>query len=184
LADPRTMSADLLPSAFAALEARMKAALAGDAALTAGRPAKLMRALDLRFRGQLFELTLPLEESDGRDVEDRFRALYRETYGYDLPNAEPEIVNARLSASVPVSTRSLPRRDAGASDGRPRMVELLGPDGAPQPVAAWERDDLTVGERLRGPLLIRDGGATIRVLAGQTLTPRPSGVLVIEEGRG
>lgn len=187
LVDPRRMSAETLPQAFAQLEARMRAALAGDAALTGGRPAKFMRALDLRFRGQLFELTLPLEgdRADGRDIEARFRALYRAAYGYDLPQAEPEIVNARLSASVPVFEHGLPAAEPRTARSGPDAVELLGPDGAPQRVAVWARADLPPGEVLRGPLLIRDGGATIRVLAGQRLMVRPSGVLVIEEeGRG
>ena len=186
LADPRTMDPGALAAAFAALDARMREALAGDAALVGDAPARFIRALDLRFRGQLFELTLPLGEGpvDGLEVERRFRALYRETYGYDLPNAEPEIVNARLSAAVTVSSHGLPRAAAKPGGGRPRMVELLDADGAARQVEAWAREDLPAGERLRGPLLIRDGGATARILAGQVLTVRPSGVLVVEEEEG
>jgi len=186
LVEPKAMTAEGFARVFGELEARMRAALAADAALTGGAPPRLSRALDMRFRGQLFELTLPLEEGpvDGADIERRFRALYRETYGYDLPAASPEIVNARLAASAVVSRHGLPRARTERGSGRPTRQSLLGPDGAPVPVDVWRRVDLPVGEGLRGPLLVHDDGATVRVLAGQILTARPSGVLVIEEEGG
>ena len=183
LVEPREMTADAIARVFEALGARMAEALAADAALTDVAAPTLSRALDLRFRGQLFELTLPLEEGpvDGGAVERRFRALYRETYGYDLPAAEPEIVNARLSATAPVSRRGLPQARPSRGVGRPSRQAVLGPDGRAAEVAVWRRAELPVGEALAGPLLVRDDGATVRVLEGQRLTARPSGVLAIEE---
>jgi N-methylhydantoinase A len=186
LVEPKNMSPDDFARVFGELEARMRAALEADAALTDGVAPRLVRALDLRFRGQLFELTLALEDGavDGGEVERRFRSLYRDTYGYDLPAASPEIVNARLAASVAVSRHGLPRAGAGRGGGRPSRHALVAPDGSRIEIDVWRRVDLPAGEPLRGPLLVRDDGSTIRVLAGQRLTARPSGVLAIEEEGG
>ena len=50
----------------------------------------------------------------------------------------------------------------------------------------WRRSALESGATLDGPLIVEDFGATIRILSGQTLEVRPSGVLILndrEEGR-
>ena len=46
------------------------------------------------------------------------------------------------------------------------------------------RAALAPGDGLEGPAIVEDFGATIRVLDGQAVSVRPSGVLIIAERRG
>jgi N-methylhydantoinase A/oxoprolinase/acetone carboxylase beta subunit len=45
----------------------------------------------------------------------------------------------------------------------------------------WRRDALKEGLSLEGPAIIEDFGATIRLLDGQRLEVRPSGMLELSE---
>ena len=51
------------------------------------------RLIDLRYRGQSYEITVPYAERD------RFNAEHRRLYGYDHQGREVEAVTARLRAS-------------------------------------------------------------------------------------
>jgi len=50
--------------------------------------------IDMRYRGQSYELTVPFNHK----VLENFHVLHQKTYGYALPNAEIEIVNMRVRA--------------------------------------------------------------------------------------
>src|ERR1700736_1552089 len=61
---------------------------------------KLLRSLDLRYRGQAFELSVAVGEvgADPVAIEADFHRLHREVYGHANPGAAIELVNARLTA--------------------------------------------------------------------------------------
>jgi N-methylhydantoinase A len=80
---------------------------------------------DLRYRGQSFELTVPL----GEDLGDRFHRAHEERYGYDDRGREVELVAVRTADVVPGPALELP-------DGEPQHVSgpaLLELDGS----TAW-----------------------------------------------
>src|SRR5581483_4392064 len=66
---------------------------------------RLLRSLDLRYRGKAFELHLSLGEA-GTDtplppldrIEADFHRQHREVYGHANPDGAVELVNARLTA--------------------------------------------------------------------------------------
>ena len=61
------------------------------------------RSADLRFEGQLFELTLSVPWEGAVELaalETAFRTRYRETYGYDLPSHIVQLVNLRLTVTA------------------------------------------------------------------------------------
>ncbi len=77
--------------------------------------------LDIRYRGQAYELTVPLDgatidERALRGVEAAFHAAHSQAYGHASPVDEVEIVTLRAHATGPVD---LPRWGGPAASGRP-----------------------------------------------------------------
>ncbi|MGC8781847.1 MAG: hydantoinase/oxoprolinase family protein, partial [Anaerolineae bacterium] len=60
---------------------------------------RLAWALDLRYRGQSFELTVPVESYDPAEAARRFHAAHEQRYGYARPDAPVELVNVRVTAA-------------------------------------------------------------------------------------
>ncbi|RME72830.1 MAG: hydantoinase/oxoprolinase family protein, partial [Chloroflexi bacterium] len=81
-----------LAGQIAGLEQQALADLAAE-----GLPAEqihLERLVDMRYRGQSYELTIPLRAGFAADFHD----AHRQTYGYARPDAAVEVVNLRLRA--------------------------------------------------------------------------------------
>jgi N-methylhydantoinase A len=76
---------------------------------------------DLRYRGQSFELTVPL----GRDLEPRFHAAHDERYGYADREREVELVAVRTADVVPGPPLDLRVTQRYEAEG-PELVELAG----------------------------------------------------------
>ena len=144
------------------------------------------RSADLRFEGQLYELTLPVSRHgicNLEKLEASFREQYCETYGYDLPNNIVELVNLRLTVTTMASGPGWPAVDLGETGNKPRTSIQTLEDGSKQDISVICRHDLTLGNTLVGPAIVEDFGATIRVLSGQVLKLQKSGALVLT-GRG
>jgi N-methylhydantoinase A len=93
---------------------------------------------DLRYRGQSFELTVPL----GPDLTERFHQRHDERYGYADRTRELELVAVRTAEVRPGPALELPAGDRRTAEG-PAVLEL---DGA----TAWLPP---------GWVGVRDGGA-------------------------
>jgi N-methylhydantoinase A len=76
---------------------------------------------DLRYRGQSFELTVPL----GGDLVERFHRAHEERYGYFDRGREIELVAVRTAEIVPGPEFELPRSEEKRVSG-PALVELEG----------------------------------------------------------
>ncbi|HET7573390.1 MAG TPA: hydantoinase/oxoprolinase family protein [Gaiellaceae bacterium] len=76
---------------------------------------------DLRYRGQSFELTVPL----GDDLAARFHHAHEERYGYADPEREIELVAVRTHEVTPGPALALQVTDCYEVEG-PRLVELPG----------------------------------------------------------
>ena len=174
-------------AAFAGLEERARK-LFGEEDLAPGHGAPgLVRYADLRFEGQMFEMTLPLEGPEALAAEAldaTFRKAYVRDYGYDLPEHAVELVNLRLVAQVPIWEGGWPTRadDPSTHRGAPgrRRRQVFRPDGRAFDIDVIPRYTLRAGERILGPAIVEDFGATIRILDGQVARVRASGTLVIE----
>ena len=91
---------------------------------------------DLRYRGQSFELAVPL----GPGLEERFHALHEARYGYADRARELELVAVRMAETSPGPEVVLPAPPAGPDVSGPAVVEL---DGAttwipPGWVGGWD----------------------------------------------
>src|SRR4051795_156781 len=76
---------------------------------------------DLRYRGQSFELTVPL----GDELADRFHRAHEERYGYADRGREVELVAVRTAEIVPGPELELPSGEREHASG-PALVELDG----------------------------------------------------------
>jgi N-methylhydantoinase A len=76
---------------------------------------------DLRYRGQSFELAVPL----GSELEERFHRAHEELYGYADRGREVELVAVRTADVVPGPKLELPGGELGRLPG-PALLELEG----------------------------------------------------------
>jgi N-methylhydantoinase A len=130
---------------------------------------RLLRRLDLRYRGQAFELSV--EASAGTPlaaVEDEFHRRHRGTYGHANRDAVIELVNARLTAyGVVPKPAAAPYRSEtrGLAEALVERRQVWF-GGAAHDTPVWDRERLPQAARLDGPAIVEEFGATTVVLPG------------------
>ena len=131
---------------------------------------RLRRSLDLRYRGQAFELNVALDEAVPAlaAVETAFHRQHRAAYGHSTPGAVIELVNARLAAYGLVSRPAAPpcRSDATSLDAALVEQRAVWFGGVRHDAPVWERARLPGGAALRGPAIVEEFGATTVVPPG------------------
>jgi len=164
-ADLRTLDPAEAGRALGEMEATASAWLAAVAIPSARRA--LLRAADLRYRRQAYELTVPLV--DGPVTRASLDALatgfhdkHRQTYGHANPEEPPQLVNLRLTAIGRLPGLTLTQPPA-AVPARCRMREVWFPDIGSTPCPVHWRDGLAAGETLAGPAIIEAMDSTIVV---------------------
>ena len=154
----------------------------GGGAAAGGRPlASCGWSVDVRYRGQAYELTVPLA---ARPVTDAtlaramrgFHAAHRRAYGHATPGAPTEIVTVRCRATIALAgpARS-PRRPPPRA---PSAAATCTASGTPCTTAwRWTRRRV-----LHGPAIVEQEDSTVHVPAGWTLRGAPGGTLLLERG--
>ena len=143
---------------------------------------RLEGALDLRYLGQAFELTValprgPLDlDATARDFHERHRA----TYGHADPGGQIELVNVRLTARGVVDKPSPRRAPRAGAEGRASGARAAWFGGRELRVDVYERDELPSGTSLRGPAIVEEFGATTVVPPGWGMTMDDLGDLLLE----
>ncbi len=129
---------------------------------------RMRRSLDLRYRGQAFELNLELGDEPLATLEAAFHGRHRATYGHADPTAVIELVNARVSAYGVVARPATERYQSGAASLDAALIERrpVRFDGAVHDCPVWERERLPADAELRGPAIVEEFGATTVVLPG------------------
>lgn len=175
-------SANKLVDDFAALRAEALAEV-GAQGIDAGA-AQLTYGLDMRYCGQGFELTVPinvasLSAGDGLDqLANEFHELHRQRYGHATPGEPVELVTYRLSVRLP-SAKPAGLRVAATAERAPD-VQSIQIDGQPTPCTFLWRGALSPGYRANGPVVIEEETATTYVPPGWTLTVDSQSNLVLE----
>ena len=134
------------------------------------------RTLDLRYRGQAFELNLPVPDRPGwlggaasiAALEDAFHREHRAVYGHENRGATIELVNARLTAYGPVAKPAADRYRSSSASLADALVESrrVWWDGTAVDCPVWERERLPEGARFSGPAIVEEFGATTVLPAG------------------
>ncbi len=170
--------------AFAALAEDLlregEALLAADGLPAAQR--RLELAADLRYRGQAFELLVPLGKVPRDDAAlaalcARFHEAHRERFSFDDPQETVELVTMRLAAVGllgGMATASAPQPGETAP-ARERQVHL---GGAWTKAPVHEQGRLGAGAVVDGPAIIEQAYTTLIIPKGWRLAVRPSGDLV------
>lgn len=158
----RRAVAPALARAFGALERQGNAAMRAEGFA----PAQVARErlLDLRYRGQGFELTV----AAAGDFLAAFHRAHERRYGYADPARPVEIVNVRLRLAGRTPKPELPRRRLGPAS--PRAARIGERDavfsGRRRRVSIFARERLRAGMRLAGPAIVPEYSATTVVPPG------------------
>ncbi len=129
------------------------------------QPMYVERSVDLRYKGQSYELTVPLQRdvSDAawQSVQRAFEELHEKVYGFRHPNDPLELVNLRVSAIVPAErldwATATPRREGGPAPIAERSVYF---DGEWRTCPVFDRQSLMPDDRLSGPCVVQEAGST------------------------
>jgi N-methylhydantoinase A len=142
---------DQLHPTFAALEDTLHAAETGDSA-------SFERSLDLRYRGQGYELNLPYTP----DTADAFHRLHHRRFGFSDRARPLEIVTLRVRLRIPGPAYSPTPQPEIPGDGAHALVSQRPVyfDGSWLSTPIYARDRLRSGDRLFGPALIIEYSST------------------------
>ncbi len=115
--------------------------------------ALLLRSLDLRYRGQSYEINVPLSQN----IEASFHRHHEVRFGYFIEGEQVEVVNVRLTAVVE-RPKPLPRFAPLGGDGATTRRALLAQGWDDIPVLS--RPQLPSGFEAEGPLVVEEETAT------------------------
>jgi len=120
--------------------------------------------MDLRYKGQSYELTLTVPGNDliGADITaiiHRFHRRHRRLYGYCREDAPVEAITLRLAATGALPEIKPRPRAAGDKPARPgtRKVYLA---GEYQNVPVYDRRQIDTGWSVEGPAVITQADST------------------------
>jgi len=133
-----------------------------------GRP-HFNRSVDIRYRGQGYELNIPLTKNLLLD----FQQEHHRRYGYTHPNREVELVTLRIRATL-TSTTSRVGADVFVRPSRAKLGKLSSPrslvsfESKKLPTKVYARDDLQPGKKYSGPAVITEYSATTVIPPGKS----------------
>jgi len=138
---------------------------AGDAVFNA--------SVDLRHRGQSYEINIPLRA----DLARAFRREHRRRYGYASREEPIELVTVRLTVRLPRPV-NLPRSPESPVPRMSRRRVLF--DDGWSDVPVFDRASLPVGFEEEGPAIVAEDHATTVVPPGANFRIQPRGLIDIE----
>lgn len=148
---------------------------------------RLERTADMRFVGQTSELSVPLPEGPIEQIfasalRANFRIEYARAFGAAAfwADAEPEIVNLRITAIAPSAVEMRPSPTAAESIRPTGVRKVFWPfDMASSDWPVRDRAGISPGSSLAGPLIVESADTTIVIPAGCTALADESGNLII-----
>ncbi len=157
-----------LDGVFGELEARALEAMVEEG--VSPSDIALHRAVDARYDGQSYELTVPAEAWVAA-----FHGAHERQFGFASPGALVQAVSLRVDATAPSPAEAgarfpaLPDRPAPARGRQP-----VRHDGRTVEASRWARETLAAGQRIEGPALVTEYSATLWV-------PPPFSATVLED---
>ncbi len=160
------LACQTLEDAFSALVGRGRQYLLGEG--VADDAIAFERAIDFRYYGQEYVLTIPIPDGpiDMDLIRSRFDAAYLRQYGHSSPENRVEMANIRVAAlgrlerpgaAPPAQEASRPTRERNVFfAGKPISTPIL------------DRNGLDIGGKVEGPAIIEESTATTLVPPGWT----------------
>ena len=162
-------------AAWAELERAARADLAAGAG---GSPPRITRLADLRYQGQSFELTVTA--GNPGELAARFHEAHERRYGYRREGEAVELVNVRVTATVPGPKPALRAAPAGPPRVAYRQACF---DGRWERARVVDRAGLGAGAALGGPAIVEATESTCVVRPGWHGRVDGAGTLVLERRR-
>jgi N-methylhydantoinase A len=185
----RTVYSDLAGVDFSNLVAVHDEMVAeAKAGLRYGKGAQFQIQLDLRYVGQEFTLSVPVELSqlrrgDRKAIRTAFDALYEQRYAHHSPEEPVEMVNIRLGAIGKRPKLKFPRLPAsGAASPAGERRAYFSSASKPLTAKVYSRDYLGAGAEIAGPALIQEHGTTTVLFENDRCRVADSGELIIKIG--
>ncbi|MEX2373432.1 MAG: hydantoinase/oxoprolinase family protein [Dehalococcoidia bacterium] len=141
--------------------------------------AEVTCALDLRYAGQSYEITVDVPGPEALDgAAAAFHAAHEQRFAHADPDAAVEVVNVRVTARVPSAT-PLPVPPPGPGARRRAEIEVV-VGGAPRQAGIYDRADFRPGDRIEGPAIVTQLDTTTLVEVGWGATADAHGNLLLE----
>ncbi|MFZ0630449.1 MAG: hydantoinase/oxoprolinase family protein [Acidobacteriaceae bacterium] len=166
-----------LANEFAILEQQARSEFAEE-----GLEGTPVYSLDLRYRGQGYELNVPWSAGNPGDSIDAFHSLHRQRYGFSDPGKPIQIVSLRLRMTAHAEPWEPKRSDSRSSDGSAARCDErhIFFDGEFLASPVYRRDQLVAGDLIEGPALITEYTSATLLLPGSRATVDPFLNLVID----
>ncbi len=157
------------------------AAIAGEGVPASAISAR--RSLELRYQG--LEASLVIESPSGMSYAEAYGDEHERLFGYRQHRRPLEIVAARVEAAGQVATRPVASRPLDPRV-KSRLTEVQAQfGGSLQPTAVFTRAELAPGDRIEGPAIVCEHGATTVIEPGWRVDVLSGGeLLLVDEGGG
>ncbi len=137
--------------------------------------ANLLYSADMRYRGQSYEIEVPLQRAwiDGRDTQAiaaAFHAEHARVYEHADEKAPVQVVNLRLVASGSAPQPKLRPGELTSRPATPVAETSVFYDGRRATAKVFDRDKLKPGEFFSGPAIVRQSDCTTCLVGGFAAT--------------
>jgi N-methylhydantoinase A len=143
-------------------------------------------AIDVRYVGQNFELSVPVMLDDNmlrEQVRSRFHHAHRQVYGFINANSTLELVTFRLRAIINTHSSPRPKETASsaAQTSKPVTRRPVVFEDVDQAISCdvYDRASLTPGNRIAGPAIIEQMDTTTLLPPGFSGVADPNGNLLL-----
>jgi N-methylhydantoinase A len=160
--------------------------------------AEFYPSVDLRYKGQSFEVNVPLE-STFKGTADKFHSVHEKRFGYSVPDAPVELVNIRLGVTVlnknqrtenkskhknhPAFQKKKKRtKSIGSIQPEKKLKTII--EGTRYNTPLYDRALLVPGLEFSGPAVVSDSGSTTLIRPGMTARIDSYGNLIIITNTG
>src|SRR5438874_3340017 len=136
------------------------------------------RSVDVRYRGQGYELNVPYSNTLAED----FRREHQHRYGYSYDNRELELVTLRLRAKIRTSQAKISPGSARKAQAAQKQKRKKAPvlfEGKKFDTSVYDRDVIPIGKRYSGPAVVTEYSATTVVSPGRSFWLDRAGNLMI-----
>ncbi len=164
---------------------------AGEWLVREGIPAddrEVQIALDLRYQGQAYELTIDVPARLDRDAwqnaAERFHLEHKRRYGYDQPFAKIEVVTLRVTAVGNLPKLSFTAQPEEGTDATGAILSTAPVyfDGRYQDTPFYDRARLRPGNRFTGPAIVVQSDCTTVLGPGDSVRVDGFGNLIVSVG--
>lgn len=150
--------------------------------------ARVSRSADIRYRGQAFELVVPLPSGPYTDASrepflDAFRTSYIDAFTRTPPATEVEIINARIAATLELADTwkgRPPETDQTSDPDKGTRPAYFPERGGYVDTTVYGRHGLSPGKSYPGPAIVEEAESTLIVGPDGRFTLAANGNIIVE----